>query len=432
MSHKPQNQALSKPKPDNATSRVVITGLGAITAVGHSADETWANLLKGQSGIDTITLCNYSRLPVSIAGEVKDFDPHLYLSRKEIRRTARSSHFAIAAAQQALEDAGLPYPFSDDMAERSGVLLGSTMGGFDKAEEGMKAYYAYGISKVPPFSLAMLLPNLSTFHVCVKVNALGYTNTISTACSSGTVALIEAAEVIKRGRCDVILAGGTEANINEITLAGFVALRALSTRNHKPSLASRPFDAQRDGFVLGEGCALFVLERLDCALERGAKIYAEILGGAHSSDVYHIASPDPRGQGAVRAMKWALADAGIRPDKVDYINAHGPSTPLGDATETMAIKSIFGEQAYEIPISSTKSMLGHSFAGAGAIEALTCVKSIETGYIHPTINYQTSDPKCDLDYVPNTNRQHKVDLALSNSFGLGGQNSSIVLGKYKN
>jgi 3-oxoacyl-(acyl-carrier-protein) synthase len=262
------------------------------------------------------------------------------------------------------------------------------------------------------------------------LNAQAYTNTVSTACSSGTVALAEAAEVIKRGRCDVMITGGTEANINEITLVGFVAMRALSTRNHNPAHASRPFDANRDGFVLSEGSAFFVLERLDHALARGASIYAEILGSAHSSDTYHTAAPDPDGKGAIRAMRWALDDAGMTTAEVDYINAHGSSTPLGDATETLAIKSLFGERAYEIPINSTKSMIGHTFAGAGAIEALACIKSIETGLIHPTVNYQTPDPSCDLDYVPNQARSHKVDIALSNSFGIGGQNSSLVLAKF--
>jgi len=423
-------------KPQNGQSatekaRVVITGLGALTAVGQSAEETWRNLLKGQSGIDTITLCNHNRLPVHIAAEVKGFDPHQYIPRKEARRMARASHFAIAASQQAVEDAGLPYPFDDGTATRAGVILGTTMGGFDKAEQGIREYLQR-LNKVSPFSLAASSPNLSTFHVCVKLNAQGYTNTISTACSSGTVALAEAAEVIRRGRCDIMLAGGTEANINEITLVGFVALRALSTQNDDPALASRPFDANRDGFVLGEGCAFFVLERLEHALARGASIYAEVLGSAHSSDTYHIAVPDPEGRGAVRAMTWALEDAGVQPGQVDYINAHGPSTPLGDRTETLAIKTLFGERAYEIPISSTKSMIGHSFAGAGAIEALACVKSIETGAIHPTINYETPDPLCDLDYVPNQARCQPVNIALSNSFGLGGQNSTVVLGRYNN
>ena len=287
------------------------------------------------------------------------------------------------------------------------------------------------MGKVSPFSLPAALANLSTFHICVKLNAQGYTNTTATACAAGTMAIAEAAEVIKRGHCDVMIAGGVEATIVETTLAGFIAMRALSTRNDDPARACRPFEATRDGFVIGEGGAMFILERLEHALARNAHIYAEVLGSAHSSDTYHIAAPDPDSRGAIRAMRWALANAGVGLDEVDYINAHGPGTPLGDTAETYAIKSLFGERAYEIPISSTKSMIGHSFGAAGAIEALACLKTIETGLIHPTINYQTPDPTCDLDYVPNQPRQHEVNVALSNSFGLGGQNSCLVLGKYK-
>jgi beta-ketoacyl-acyl-carrier-protein synthase II len=423
-----QNQ---KPKTPDATSRVVITGTGTITSLGHSVPETWTNLLNGQSGIDRITLFDDSNLPVHIAGEVKGFDPHRYLSPREARRMARSTQLAIATAIQAVEDANLPYPFTNGLAERTGLLLGTSMGGFDKAEQGIREYLGRGLNKVSPFSLPASLPNLSTFHVCVKLNAQGYTNTTSTACSAGTMALGEASEVIKRGRCDIMIAGGTEANINEVTMAGFAVMRALSTRNSEPSRASRPFDATRDGFVLGEGCAIFILERLEHALKRGAHIYAEILSSANSSDTYHIAVPDPDGKGAIRAMAWALQDANLESSEVDYINAHGPSTPLGDAVETHAIKMLLGERAYEIPVSSTKSMIGHSFGAAGAIEALACVKTIETGYIHPTINYQNPDPACDLDYVPNEARRHEVNVALSNSFGLGGQNSCLVLGKYK-
>lgn len=414
----------------SSAPRVVITGTGAITPVGHSSDETWDNLLQGKSGIDYITLFDHSKLPVHVAGEVKNFDPHPYISRKEARRMSRSSQFAIVTAIQAVEDAGLAYPFDDRLGERSGVYIGSSMGHWDKAEEGLKEYLKGGVFKINPFSMPASSPNLSTFYVCVSLNAQGYTNTVSTACSAGTVAIAEAAEVIRRGRCDLMIAGGTEANINETTVAGFVAMRALSKQNGDPSRACRPFDAKRDGFILSEGCALFVLERLDSALARGAHIYAEILGSAHSSDTYHVVIPDPQSRGATRAMRWALEDAAVSPEDVDYVNAHGPGTPAGDAAETYAIKSLFGEHAYELPISSTKSMIGHSFGAAGAIEALACLKSIETGYIHPTINYQVPDPDCDLDYVPNQQRRHKVDIAISNSFGLGGQNSCLVLGKY--
>lgn len=410
---------------------MVITGIGAVTPIGHTAAETWENLVKGQSGLATITLFDAAHLPTRFAGEVKDFQPQAYIPAKEAKRMARCSHFAIAAAVQAVADAGLSYPFTDDLAERSGALVGTAMGGFDRAEDGLRDYLERGLGKVSPFSLPAALPNLSTFHICVKLNAQGYSNTTSTACAAGTMALAEAAEVIRRGRCDVMIAGGVEATIVETTLAGFSAMRALSTRNDDPAHACRPFEASRDGFVVGEGGAMFILERLEHALARRARIYAELLGSAHSSDTYHIAAPDPDSRGAIRAMRWALADAGVSPVEVDYINAHGPGTPLGDTAETKAIKSLFGEHAYNIPISSTKSMIGHSFGAAGAIEALACVKAIETGVIHPTINYQMPDPTCDLDYVPNQSRRHQVQVALSNSFGLGGQNSCLVLGKYK-
>lgn len=415
-----------------ARDRVVITGLGAITPLGHTAAQTWENLLNGQSGIDRITLFDDRNLPVHMAGEVKDFNPRLYLTAKETRRMARASQFAVAAAVQAVEDAGLPYPFRGSLAERSGVYLGSAMGNWDKAEQGVVEYIKNGALKVSPFYLLATLPNLSTFHLCVRFNAQGYTNTVSTACSAGAVAIAEAAEVIRRGRCDVMIAGGSEANINEITLAGFVSMRALSTQNSDPQRACRPFDAQRDGFILSEGCALFVLERLDHAQARGARIYAEILGSAHTSDTYHVAIPDPASSGATRAMQWALEDAGLAGDQIDYINAHGPSTPMGDAAETNAIKTVFGERAYNIPVSSTKSMLGHTFSAAGAIEALVCLESIQTGMIHPTINYEAPDPACDLDYVPNQARSQRVDIAMSNSFGLGGQNTCLILGRYSN
>ena len=411
--------------------RVVITGMGAVTPLGNSVAESWARMIKGESGINRITHFNSDHLPVNIAAEVKGFDPSHYMPRKDAKRMARASQFAVAAATQAVTDAGLTFPFTENLAERSGVLLGTTMGGFDKVEEGFKQYLR-GLSKVTPFSLSTSSPNLSTFHVCVTLNAQGYTNTFATACSAGNVAIAEGAEVIKRGRCDLIVAGGTEANINEITMVGFIALQALSTKNDDPSRASRPFEAARDGFVLGEGCAFFVLERLDHALARGADIYAEVLGSGHSSDTYHIIAPDPESKGAVRAMRWALQDAEMSTEDIDYINAHAASTPRGDATETYAIKKIFGERAYEIPVSATKSMVGHSFGATGAVEAMTCVKSIETGIIHPTINYDAPDPACDLDYVPNEARKKVVNVALSNSFGLGGQNSCLILGKYQN
>ena len=345
---------------------------------------------------------------------------------------ARCSQFALAAATQAVEDAGLQYPFTGEMAERTGVYLGTGMGGFDKAEQGLLAYLQGGLGRVNPFTVPASLPNLSTFHVCIRFNAQGYTNTSSIACAAGSMAIAEAVEIIKRGNCDVMIAGGIEAVITGATINGFAAMRALSNRNEDPAHASRPFDLNRDGFVLGEGGAIFVLERLDHALARNARIYAEILGSAHSSDTYHVAAPDPEAKGAIRAMSWALRDAGIEPDQIDYINAHATSTPTGDVTETYAIKQVFGDRAYKIPISATKSMIGHSLGATGAIEMLASIKTIETNTIHPTINQETSDPECDLDCVPNQARQQHVDTVLSNSFGMGGQNSCLVIGRYNN
>jgi beta-ketoacyl-acyl-carrier-protein synthase II len=406
--------------------------MGAITALGHTPEETWDKMIEGQSGVSRITLFDNSNLTVRIAGQVNDFDPHQYIPRKEARRMARCSQFALAAATQAVEDSGLSYPFTDDMAERSGVYLGTGMGGFDKAEQGLLAYLQGGLNKVNPFTLPATLPNLSTFHLCIRFNAQGYTNTSSIACAAGSMAVAEAVEVIKRGNCDVMIAGGIEAAITGTAIAGFAAMRALSERNDDPARASRPFDANRDGFVIGEGSAIFVLERLDHALARNARIYAEILGSAHSSDTYHVAAPDPEAKGAIRAMRWALENAGVTPDQIDYINAHATSTLTGDITETFAIKQVFGERANKIPISSTKSMIGHSLGAAGAIEMLACIKTIETNTIHPTINQEVPDPECDLDYVPNQARQQQVNTILSNSFGMGGQNSCLVIGRYNN
>ncbi len=411
--------------------RVVITGLGALTPLGHSPQETWDNLVAGNSGIATITQFDSRNLPIRFAGEVKGFDPHRHFTAKEVNRMARCSQLATVAALQAVSDARLPYPFADASAEETGVILGTSMGGFDKAEQGLRDYLERGLSKVSPFSIPSALPNLSTYHICVNLNAQGYANTTATACAAGNIALYEAAEVIRRGQCTVMLAGGTDACITEGVILGFKIMRAMSTRNEAPAQASRPFDAHRDGFVMAEGCAMFVLERLDHALARNATIYAEILGGALSSDTYHIAAPDPESRGAVRAMTWALRDAGIQPAQVDYINAHGASTPLGDIAETQAITKLFTDRAMDIPISATKSMTGHAFGAAGAIEALACVKTIETNTVHPTINYEHPDPKCNLDYVPNEARCHHVDVVVSNSFGLGGQNACLVLGRYQ-
>jgi 3-oxoacyl-[acyl-carrier-protein] synthase II len=421
-------------RPDD--QRVVITGLGAVTPLGLNVADTWQGMVDGRSGVDHITLFDASRFPTTFAGEVRDFDPLQYLEPKEARRIARATQFSLAGSVQAMADAGLER-FEEDSnggncsAQRSGALLGTSFGGFTAAETAIRDFYQRGMGKVGPFALAASLPNMVTSHVCLRFNIQGYTSTITTACASGTQALGEAAEVIRRGKTDLMLAGGVESVIIESVLAGFSAMRAISTRNDDPAGACRPFDAERDGFVIGEGCAVFVLERLTHARARGARIYAELLGHASSTDTYHLAHPDPQGRYACMAMRWALEDAGVSPAEVDYINAHAPGTLLGDAAETVAIKKLFGERAYDIPLSATKSMIGHGLGAAGAIEALACVKTIETGIIHPTINYHTPDPECDLDCVPNVARRADVRVTLSNSFGLGGQNACLVLGRFE-
>lgn len=420
-------------RPDH--ERVVITGMGAITPLGLNVKETWQGMVEGRSGVEHITLFDASRFPTTFAGEVKDFDPTKYMSAKEARRIARATQLSLASAMEAMADAGLERfqepEAGDGLAQRSGAMLGTSYGGFGAAEDAIQDYYRRGLGRVNPFALAASLPNMVTSHVCLRYNIQGYSNTLTTACAAGAQAIGEAVEVIRRGKIDLMLAGGLEAVLTEVVLAGFSAMRALSTRNDDPSSASRPFDEGRDGFVLGEGAAIFVLERLTHAVERGAHVYAEILGYGVSADTYHVVKPDPQGRYAQLAMRGALEDAGITFDEVDYINAHGTSTLLGDVAETVAIKTLFGERAYEIPISSTKSMIGHALGGAGAIEALACVQAIRTGTIHPTINQQTSDPACDLDYVPNQARQADARFVLSNSFGLGGQNACLVLGRYE-
>jgi len=413
-------------RPDD--QRVVITGMGAITPLGLTVAEFWDGLIHGRSGVGYITQFDASDWPVRIAAEVKDFDPTRYMPRKEARRMGRCTQMALAAAQEAMRDSGLPQPLPDP--ERVGVLIGSTLGAFDEAAKAIEVFHKKGLSRISPFAIVASIPNMPSHHVSCAYQAKGYSCTISTACATGTQAIGEAAEVIRRGAADVMICGGVEAMIHFTPFAGFIAMRALSTRNDEPEKASRPFDRDRDGFVIGEGCGLLVLERLTHARQRGARIYAEVLGYAASSDAYHVAAPDPEGAGAARAMRWAIEDAGLTPADVDYINAHGTSTPLNDVIETRAIKKVFGEHAYRVPISSTKSMIGHCFAGAGAIETIASVLTIVHQIIHPTINLDNPDPECDLDYVPHQARPARVRVVLSNSFGLGGQNACLVLGEY--
>ena len=409
--------------------RVVITGMGALTSLGLTVEETWAGLVAGRSGIGPVTNFDASNLPVRIAGEVKGFDPGQYMDIKEARRIARFSQLAVAIGVQAMADAGLGEHVPDP--ERAGVVMGVGVGGIDMAVAAWDVYKKKGLRRVSPFASTGILCNMPAHHLSLLFQCLGYNATVVTACAAGTQAIGEAAEQIRRGVADLILAGGVDTSVTEVTMGGFCAMRALAADNDHPEQASKPFDARRDGFVCADGGAVLVLERLDKALDRGARIYGEVLGYSANSDAFHVAAPDPEGAGAARAMRWALKSAQVLPAEIDYINAHGTGTEVGDPAETLAIKKVFGEHASRLPISSTKSMIGHSLGGAGAIEAMACVKTIVEGVIHPTINYQVPDPACDLDYVPNRARRAVVRTTLSNSFGLGGQNACLVLARFE-
>jgi 3-oxoacyl-[acyl-carrier-protein] synthase II len=411
-------------------NRVVITGLGIVSPLGSSVSQTWEGWLQGRSGIRRITQFDASSFPCQLAGEIPDFDPNLYMERKEARRIPRSGQIALATAMQAVKDAGLPETMPD--GERCGVVFGTAIGGADKIDEGIQSIRTVGYERTNPFVLPGGIPNLSSFLVARQFQCLGPNSTITTACATGTQAIGEAAEFIRRGAADVVITGGTESLIKDFTIGGFCTMRALPTSfNDRPEAASRPFDKDREGFVFSEGSAALVLESLEHALARGARIYAEVAGHASSSDAFHIAQPDPGALGPARAMHWAIQDAGLKPEDIDYINAHGTSTPLNDATETRAIKMVFGEYAFKLAISSTKSMIGHAMGASGSIEAAACALVITHGWLPPTINYETPDPECDLDYVPNQPRQMEVNVTLSNSFGLGGQNACLVLKKYQ-
>ena len=410
--------------------RAVITGLGAVTPLGESIPGIWENLLAGRSGVRRITRFDASELPCQIAGEIPDFDPTNYLNKKEARRLARSAQIALAAAINAVEDSGLPATMPEP--ERSAVYFGTGIGGLDVFEDSNKVFHTRGYTRVNPFSLPGTIPNMPAFAIGHQFQCLGPNFTITTACATSTQALGEACELIRRGAADVVISGGTEAMIRDFALVGFIAMRALTSNfNDNPKQASRPFDLNREGFVFSEGAGALIVEELEHARQRRAHIYAEIVGHAASSDGFHMAAPDPEGAGPARAMEWALTDAGLNPAEIDYINAHGTSTALNDPTETRAIKKVFGHHAYKVPISSTKSMFGHAMGASGAIEAIVCALVIQNGWLPPTINYETPDPECDLDYVPNQPRQVPVNATLSNSFGLGGQNACLILKNYQ-
>ncbi len=404
--------------------RVVVTGMGAITPLGLTADRFWKNLLAGESGIGPMTLCDPTDYPCRIAGQADDFDPGAYIGAREARRMARFSQLAVAAALQAVEDSALDIAREDPY--RVGVLLGNGNGGFPTLEENCRILADRGGMRMSPFFFPMVLPNMAAANVSQYVGANGYNSTATTACAASNNAIGEALQAVRHGTADVMLAGGAEAGISQLGLAGFAVMRALSTRNDEPQRASRPFDAERDGFVPAEGAAVLVLEERERAISRGASILCEVSGYGATSDAGHLVQPQESGASAARAMANAIADAGLDPSDIDYINAHGTSTPINDAVETVAIKRLFGDDARRIPISSTKSMIGHSLGASGALEAVACVKTIVDQKIHPTVNYEHPDPDCDLDYVPNRTRSAEISAVLSNAFGFGGQNACLV------
>lgn len=410
-------------------SRVVITGMGAVSVLGTGLQAYWEGLVAGCSGIRRITQFDASKMPCRIAGEVPDFNVELYMERKEARRVPRSAQFGFAAAQLAMEDAGVGHTMPEP--ERAGVAFGTAIGGLDRATDGIEVIRNQGYDRLNPFVVPTSLPNTSAYLISQGFQCLGPSVTIGTACATGTQTVGEGLEMIRRGAADLVIAGGTEGLIADFAIGGFSAMRALPVNyNDDPQKASRPFDRDREGFVYSEGAAALVLESLEHALARGARIYAEVAGQASSSDGFHMAAPDPNALGPARAMKWAIADACLTPDDIDYINAHGTSTPLNDLTETRAIKAVFGERAYKIAISSIKSMIGHAMGASGSLEVISSAMTLFTGIIPPTINYTTPDPELDLDYVPNIARQAQPRTVISNSFGLGGQNACIVLKKY--
>ena len=411
------------------TDRVVVTGIGLVTPVGLDRKTTWDSLLESKSGIDYISLFDAEGFESRIAAEVNEFDAAPILGRKETRRLDRFAQFACVAALEALDDAGLDMANEDP--DRVGVLIGSGVGGIMTITEQHKILLNKGPKRVSPFLVPMMLGDMASGQVSMMIGAKGPNFSTVSACATGTDSIGEALEMIRRGRADVVIAGGTEAAVCEIGVAGFNSCMALSTRNDDPQAASRPFDSGRDGFVLGEGAGLVVLESLEHAEKRGANVLAELAGYGASSDAHHVTQPHPEGEGAARAMKWAIEDAKLRPENVDYINAHGTSTPLNDKFETIAMKRMYGDHAYNLKISSTKSMTGHLLGAAGGIEAAFSVLAIKEGIIPPTINLDDVDPDCDLDYVPNKAVKQKVDVAMSNSLGFGGHNASLVFKSFQ-
>ncbi len=417
---------------ERGEQRVVVTGLGAVTPIGNDVPSYWDALVAGRSGIDCITSFDPSRLDAKIAGEVKNFEPELVMPKKEVRRHDRYVHLAWVASVEALADAGIPNPITDEsLAERTGVIIGSGIGGINTMIRDVIEAHDLGVERIGPFLVTSLIPDMGAGFVAIYANARGPNYATVSACSSSNHAIGDALNIIRRGDADVMIAGGAESGIGEIPVAAFAAMRALSTkRNDAPQKASRPFDADRDGFVMADGAGVLVLEALGHALARGARIHGELVGYAATDDASHITLPAPGGRGAVASMSLALADAGLAPDEIGYINAHGTSTLPNDKAETAAIKTVFGEGAYAVPVSSTKSMTGHLLGAGGGIEAIACILAIENGILPPTINYENPDPECDLDYVPNVARRVAISSAMSNSFGFGGHNATLIFKRY--
>lgn len=409
--------------------RVVVTGLGLVTPVGNSVEVTWSALMEGQSGADYIKKFDAEKFACRFACEVKNFDPLAYVEKKEARKMGAFIHYAIAASQEAMNDSGLV--ITDEIAENVGTYISSGIGDFWAIEREHEKLLKDGPNRVSPFFIPSAIVNLASGQVSIRHNAKGPNSATATACSAGAHAIGDSFKIIQRGDADAMICGGAESAITPMSVAGFAALRALSTRNDDPVHASRPFDLNRDGFVIGEGAGIMILEELEFARRRGARIYAEVVGYGMSGDAFHITMPDASGSGAVRVMQKALGDAGVSPEQVSYINAHGTSTPYNDKFETMAIKKAFGEHARKLAISSTKSMTGHLLGAAGGVEGVFSVLSITRNMLPPTINYVTPDPECDLDYVPNTAREAHVEYALSNSFGFGGTNAALLFKRFE-
>lgn len=409
--------------------RVVVTGVGTVNPLGETVQEFWSSALAGKSGVGPITLFDTTEFETKIGAEIDGWDPERYMPRREWRRLDRSAQFFVVSTDQALEDAGLSYEEDDPASLRVGVVVGSGIGGLITTQEEIRILDDRGPGRVSPVAITKIISNMAGGVVSIRHHLFGPNTCTVTACAASANAIGDAAEIIKRGAADVMVAGGTEAGIVEFALAGFTSSKAVSRRNDDPEAASRPFDADRDGFVMGEGAATLILEEREQAIARGAHLYAEVLGYGMSADGFHITLPRPGGDGAARAMQNALDHAGLAPDDIDYINAHGTSTRANDTTETEAIKTVFGDYAYRVPISSTKSMTGHLLGGAGALESLACLFAMRDGVVAPTINYTTPDPECDLDYVPNEARDVEVNFAMTNSFGFGGHNVALIFGQ---